>query len=762
MPTEVLGVRRWGEDTLAAQLLAAAGINVHTEWPRSRWSGRSGLGELLEDLRNDRAALLWGPDGQLIRVVIKARIRIRARIGGSFCELYDCRDLSPKSDQLCLFPVVRKMKVRGEDRETVEEAVYQILQSDLGLPQKWHEAHLIMEGATESRWELIYSSRSCPGLPTAYLSHTVQARVRDPGHRLCKDIGLPQGVEFTTTMPFKSAVHHDAAASRSWAWVKETVDEDVEGPPPYCRPPLSTPDPVVGGGKNVLSPGGEQRFGERLSTGEESPTIREGSFVSGSGSSRLAGAGGTKQTVRAALFLSDKQRDNVSRHQARLLEKNNLSAHGAAGAAEANHLQRAGDEGSAGGARPAERREAEPPSSDALNRELLSASADGPNRGGQPTSMAPLRVAPQKRGAGDGRSSDAGVGSSSTSSRPRLTHASSMGDTLKLAGKQALHMLDRSATESLPVGRLGVLRGDAAPIQQALVQAQLSRPSNGAPRLVPKLTIFHGTSVPILIAYYLSPTEGHYLGQTGKFWSRVLCHGVVWKGFYCRDFYKAADGSAVSNAPVEVAAAAANSHQRQVKCVWVQLEGRSGVQKCLYHMRNKAPREFEEACCRITKIPGRSRAELMDRYKEWMRSTHRVEANAGFDNNGSAAMETISGGYAPGMSGRSGETSRGGGGGGGGTSMGVSVEAGGKGLEQTQATARSLNTFDGLIQHRQHSSSLTRRGLEKWSAESMVLGTKPHLKPRRSLGPALEDPIGPRVRNYDQRVWGPHNRYLKA
>lgn len=53
-----------------------------------------------------------------------------------------------------------------------------------------------------------------------------------------------------------------------------------------------------------------------------------------------------------------------------------------------------------------------------------------------------------------------------------------------------------------------------------------------------------------------------------------------------------------------------------------------------------------------------------------------------------------------------------------------------------------------------------------WTAESLLALTKPHLKPRPRLDEAFREPIGPRVRDYDQKIWGPntaqdHNRYVQ-
>lgn len=228
---------------------------------------------------------------------------------------------------------------------------------------------------------------------------------------------------------------------------------------------------------------------------------------------------------------------------------------------------------------------------------------------------------------------------------------------LQLAGKASLGSGNRTSIVGLPEGG-GLAAAVAGVAEQgvlpsAAVSQDMMWQKRPVPKLIPKLTMFHGTSVPILIAYFLSPTEGHYLGQTWKFWARILRHTLVWRGFYCRDFYRAADGSFVPNAPMEPALPAAGTgggerggpaaqrqqqqqqhmqqpvqqQQQQVKCVWVQLEGRSGLMRCLYHMRLKTPREFEDTCNRISRIPGRSRAELMDRYKEWMPTTHRVEAS---------------------------------------------------------------------------------------------------------------------------------------
>lgn len=125
------------------------------------------------------------------------------------------------------------------------------------------------------------------------------------------------------------------------------------------------------------------------------------------------------------------------------------------------------------------------------------------------------------------------------------------------------------------------------------------------PKLLPRLTGFHNTPVPVLIVYFLSPTEARILSRTDAFWSRILQHTIVWKGLHCRDFYSDGCGG---NLPLA-----------QRRCVWVQMEGRAARDKCLWHLRLRSPAEFATVSSRLTAIPGRTKDELLTAYRMWMR-----------------------------------------------------------------------------------------------------------------------------------------------
>merc|ERR1711924_460045 len=135
---------------------------------------------------------------------------------------------------------------------------------------------------------------------------------------------------------------------------------------------------------------------------------------------------------------------------------------------------------------------------------------------------------------------------------------------------------------------------------------QWARKSCVLPSLIPRLTAFHGTRVPVMIAFFLSPTEARILSRCDHFWKRIFGYTVIWKGLHCRDFYSEGCGGDI---PV-----------CQRRCVWVQMMGRSGKERCLWHLSLRDGSEFAQACQTIAAIPGRSRKELLEAYKTWMQS----------------------------------------------------------------------------------------------------------------------------------------------
>lgn len=139
---------------------------------------------------------------------------------------------------------------------------------------------------------------------------------------------------------------------------------------------------------------------------------------------------------------------------------------------------------------------------------------------------------------------------------------------------------------------------------------------NRLPSLTLRLTGFHGTRVPVMIVFFLSPTEARILSRCDHFWKRIFGHTVLWKGLHCRDFYSVGCGGDI---PVA-----------ERRCVWVQMMGRSGKERCLWHLAQRDGPEFAQVCKSIAAIPGRSKQELLEAYKNWMQQRLRnsKEGNA--------------------------------------------------------------------------------------------------------------------------------------
>jgi len=125
-------------------------------------------------------------------------------------------------------------------------------------------------------------------------------------------------------------------------------------------------------------------------------------------------------------------------------------------------------------------------------------------------------------------------------------------------------------------------------------------------RPLPRLTQFHGTQVPVLIIFFLRPAEVTRLALTNALFQRVAGseQRVMWRGLHCRDHAEDAGWSPRRRAP----------------CVWQTLRSpAAGMPRCLYHLAAK-PSEFSAVCSRMTRIPGRSREELLEYYASWRRS----------------------------------------------------------------------------------------------------------------------------------------------
>jgi len=122
-------------------------------------------------------------------------------------------------------------------------------------------------------------------------------------------------------------------------------------------------------------------------------------------------------------------------------------------------------------------------------------------------------------------------------------------------------------------------------------------------RLLPRLTQFQGTPVPVLIIFFLRPAEVARLALTNALFQRVAGseQTVLWRGLHCRDHAEDAGWSPLQRAP----------------CVWQTLRSPAAkMPRCLFHLAAK-PSEFCMVCSRMTRIPGRSREELLEHYTSW-------------------------------------------------------------------------------------------------------------------------------------------------
>lgn len=165
-----------------------------------------------------------------------------------------------------------------------------------------------------------------------------------------------------------------------------------------------------------------------------------------------------------------------------------------------------------------------------------------------------------------------------------------------------------------------------------------------------RFTQYHGTSVPILIIFHLLPAEIAKLTLLDRFWRRILGHQEIWKGIYCRDYNHLhkrlssdVDGVKIWGRMCEEGwhplhcytdegwhpqcgrLTPALEKDGRKHCVWQSLNGRvKGGEQCLLHLPvAKSQAEFRRECDRITRIPGRSREELLASYKTWMNTTRR-------------------------------------------------------------------------------------------------------------------------------------------
>ncbi|CAK0807309.1 unnamed protein product, partial [Prorocentrum cordatum] len=143
-----------------------------------------------------------------------------------------------------------------------------------------------------------------------------------------------------------------------------------------------------------------------------------------------------------------------------------------------------------------------------------------------------------------------------------------------------------------PAPRPGPLspRGDArrAPLEQPMWMTV-----DGHLRAQLRLTGFHGTPVLVVVLLFLRPSEAGRVRTCDRFFQRVGGHEKVWQGLRCRDYIRDACSTK--------------------RCMWQVLGGSlDGAGKCVYHLRESNAEAFRDTCKQITRIPGRSKEELME------------------------------------------------------------------------------------------------------------------------------------------------------
>merc|ERR1712061_374240 len=100
--------------------------------------------------------------------------------------------------------------------ETVVEASNRCLQQVLGLPEDVTNSHLEFESFEEV--EEIKDSPGFPGMLTVYSLHVVHLRVKDPTASSLAGWGLPEGVDFQTSVA-NTFVY---GSVREWTWVSRS------------------------------------------------------------------------------------------------------------------------------------------------------------------------------------------------------------------------------------------------------------------------------------------------------------------------------------------------------------------------------------------------------------------------------------------------------------------------------------------------------------------------------------------------------------
>jgi hypothetical protein len=112
----------------------------------------------------------------------------------------------------------------------------------------------------------------------------------------------------------------------------------------------------------------------------------------------------------------------------------------------------------------------------------------------------------------------------------------------------------------------------------------------------------HGTPASCIIVNFLNATDAVALRQVNEFWMSIMQIRALWRGLYCRDFFLP---------------------QNHKKCVWVQLEGKNGRSKCLFHMYLNQPRRFATVVSRMSQTINSTAVtseRVAEDYRVWLRN----------------------------------------------------------------------------------------------------------------------------------------------
>jgi hypothetical protein len=106
--------------------------------------------------------------------------------------------------------------------ESVEDAVFRALFTELRLPPEWQKKHLVEEKRNSTTTER--ASRGYPGVKTVYNFHTLHMKVQDPTETDCARIGLPEGEDFET----EEGTLLGTDRKHFWVWRSEVPKQVAE------------------------------------------------------------------------------------------------------------------------------------------------------------------------------------------------------------------------------------------------------------------------------------------------------------------------------------------------------------------------------------------------------------------------------------------------------------------------------------------------------------------------------------------------------